>query len=129
MGGKSEQHIPPSQVDGKSVFVSQVDYSVTPDELQQFFQNCGAVDRITILTNAQKQPKGSAYIEFNDEKGAQNAILLTGSELKGRKISVMPKRINVPRFQRGGFRGGRGGYRGRGGFRGGRGGYRGRGRY
>ena len=54
----------------------------------------------------------------------QNALLLDGSELRGRQLKVLPKRTNVPRLKvrgrgrggfYGGFRGGGGGWRGRGG--------------
>lgn len=68
-----------------------------------------------------------------NESSVSNAVKLDGSEFKGRNLKVTAKRVNVPHFQRGGGRGGRGrgppgrfGGRGRG--RGYRGGYGGRGR-
>ena len=59
----------------------------------------------------------------------QNALLLDGSELRGRQLKVLPKRTNVPGLKvrgrgRGGFYGGfRGGGGGGGGWRGRGGGY------
>jgi polyadenylate-binding protein 2 len=45
--------------DEKSVFVGQVDYEATPEELQALFQSCGTINRVTILCNKHTgQPKG-----------------------------------------------------------------------
>ena len=42
----------------------QVDYSCTPEEVQQHFQSCGTVNRVTILTDKFGQPKG--YLQASD---------------------------------------------------------------
>ncbi|GFY94031.1 RNA-binding (RRM/RBD/RNP motifs) family protein [Actinidia rufa] len=52
------------EVDSRSIFVGNVDYACTPEEVQQHFQSCGAVNRVTILTDKFGQPKGFAYVEF-----------------------------------------------------------------
>lgn len=131
------------ELDSRSVYVGNVDYSCTPEELQAHFQECGTVNRVTILTDKFGNPKGYAYVEFLEADAVEAACLLEDSELKGRKIKVHPKRTNVPGMRRGRGRGrGRmggymmpmmpppymwGGYgymppmRGRGGRRGGRG--------
>ncbi|GAX75335.1 hypothetical protein CEUSTIGMA_g2780.t1 [Chlamydomonas eustigma] len=116
-----------AEVDARSVFVGNVDYSCTPEELQQHFQACGTVNRVTILTDKFGNPKAYAYIEFLEVDAVANAILLDGTELRGRPLKVGQKRTNVPGLKfRGGYapRGGRG-YAVRGGYggRGGRGGY------
>jgi len=121
-------------VDSRSVFVGQVDFSATPEELQTHFQSCGTILRITILCDKfTGRPKGHAYIEFQDVSAIANAIMLNDSLFKGRQLKVTAKRTNVPSWQlaRGGGVGGfapRGRGRGRGAFRGGRGHVRGRGR-
>jgi len=119
-------------VDGRSVFVGNVDYSATPEELQAHFQACGTINRITILCDKfTGHPKGFAYVEFAEPEFVDAAMALDNSLFRGRLIKVTAKRTNVPGFNRGRGRGGyRGGYRG--GHRGG-GGYqpyraRGRGR-
>mmetsp|Transcript_4120 Transcript_4120/g.8507 ORF Transcript_4120/g.8507 Transcript_4120/m.8507 type:complete len:231 (+) Transcript_4120:173-865(+) len=134
--------------DGASVYVGQVDYSTTPEELLGHFEACGTVERVTIVCDKYTgKPKGFAYLEFQTEASVENAIKLDGSEFKGRNLKVTAKRVNVAGYhynqqgaggggEEGGGRGGRGfggrggGYRGGGrggrGFRGGyRGGYRG----
>ncbi|KAI1662705.1 hypothetical protein F4813DRAFT_7885 [Daldinia decipiens] len=130
-----------SDVDSRSIFVGNVDYSVSPEEIQAHFQSCGSINRVTILLDKfTGQPKGYAYVEFTEPSLVAQALVLNDSVLKGRNIKVTPKRTNIPGLSRGrggrgrgGFGGsGRGYYGGRGGFapRGGiyRGGYRGRAR-
>ncbi|KAL4196537.1 hypothetical protein AMTRI_Chr04g183740 [Amborella trichopoda] len=73
-----------------------VDYSCTPEEVQQHFQSCGTVNRVTILTDKFGQPKGFAYVEFVELEAVQNALLLNESELHGRQLKVLAKRTNVP---------------------------------
>ncbi|KAK0615003.1 hypothetical protein B0T17DRAFT_540817 [Bombardia bombarda] len=128
-------------IDSRSIFVGNVDYSASPEEIQAHFQSCGSINRVTILLDKfTGQPKGYAYVEFTEPSLVAQALVLNESVFKGRNIKVTPKRTNIPGMSarggrgRGGFRGGaRGGFAsGRGGFvpRGGtyRGGYRGRGR-
>ncbi|XP_056854625.1 polyadenylate-binding protein 2-like [Raphanus sativus] len=80
-----------------------VDYACTPEEVQQHFQSCGTVHRVTILTDKFGQPKGFAYVEFVEAEAIQEALQLNESELHGRQIKVMPKRTNVPGLKQ--FRG------------------------
>ncbi|XP_051117698.1 polyadenylate-binding protein 2-like [Andrographis paniculata] len=84
------------EVDSRSVFVGNVDYACTPEEVQQHFQSCGTVNRVTILTDKFGQPKGFAYVEFLEQEAIQEALQLNESELHGRQLKVMVKRTNVP---------------------------------
>jgi len=118
-------------VDSRSVYVGNVDYSSTPEELQTLFQSCGTINRITIIHDRYTgHPKGYAYIEFADVQSVQSALIFNELQFKGRPIKVLAKRTNLPGMSkrgRGGFRGGyRGGFRG---FRGGARGAYGRGAY
>ncbi|KAF9625418.1 hypothetical protein IFM89_022576 [Coptis chinensis] len=104
------------EVDARSIYVGNVDYACTPEEVQQHFQSCGTVNRVTILTDKFGQPKGFAYVEFVEVDAVQNALLLNESELHGRQLKVSAKRTNVPGMKQ--FRGRRaspfvGGFRGR----------------
>ncbi|CAL5364069.1 unnamed protein product [Camellia sinensis] len=71
------------EVDSRSIYVGNVDYACTPEEVQQHFQSCGTVNRVTILTDKFGQPKGFAYVEFVEIEAVQNALLLNESELHG----------------------------------------------
>eukprot|EP00250_Pteridium_aquilinum_P012162 c20541_g1_i2 orf=177-836(+) len=94
------------EADSRSVFVGNVDYSCTPEEVQQHFQSCGTVNRVTILTDKFGQPKGYAYVEFVEVEAVPNALQLNESELHGRPLKVTAKRTNVPGMKI--FRGRRG---------------------
>ncbi|KAI8832414.1 hypothetical protein BJ741DRAFT_514712, partial [Chytriomyces cf. hyalinus JEL632] len=106
-------------IDNRSVYVGNVDYTTTPEELQAHFQACGAINRITILCDKWTgHPKGFASVEFADATCVEIAVTLNESLFKGRLLKVTAKRTNMPSFMRGGFRGApRGGrvYRGAGG--------------
>ncbi|CAA7021467.1 unnamed protein product [Microthlaspi erraticum] len=91
------------EVDARSIYVGNVDYACTPEEVQQHFQSCGTVNRVTILTDKFGQPKGFAYVEFVEVEAVQNSLILNESELHGRQIKVSAKRTNVPGMRQ--FRG------------------------
>ncbi|PVU98183.1 hypothetical protein BB561_000050 [Smittium simulii] len=127
------------EADSRSIYIGNVDYETTPEELQAHFSPYGVVNRVTILCDKWTgHPKGFAYIEFAEKSSVQASTQSEGSLLHGRPLKISPKRTNVPGVSRGRGRGGfynqynpypqRGGYympRGRPYVRGGRG--RGRG--
>lgn len=120
-------------VDSRSVFVGNVDYGASPEEIQAHFQSVGSINRVTILLDKfTGHPKGYAYVEFTEPSLVNEALVLDNSQFRNRNLKVVPKRTNLPGMSRGGRgggpRGGRGGGRGapfggRGGFGGGGGGY------
>jgi len=110
-----------AEIDARSVFVGNVDYSATADDLERHFHGCGSVNRVTILCDKfTGHPKGFAYIEFVDKDSVETAMALDESLFKGRQIKVSRKRTNRPgisstnRPPRGRGRVGRGAYMGRG---------------
>ncbi|KAF2491089.1 RNA-binding domain-containing protein [Lophium mytilinum] len=106
-------------VDARSVFVGNVDYGASPEEIQAHFQSCGSINRVTILLDKfTGHPKGYAYVEFTEPSLVAQALVMNESVFRGRNLKVVPKRTNLPGLTRGG-RGGGGGGGGRGGGRGG----------
>ncbi|NP_001281170.1 embryonic polyadenylate-binding protein 2 [Cynoglossus semilaevis] len=104
--------------DNRSIYVGNVDYGATADELEIHFNACGPVNRVTILCDRfSGHPKGFAYIEFSDRDSVQSAIGLHETLFRGRVLKVLPKRTNMPGISttdRGGHRGGHTRGRGRG---------------
>ncbi|CAB4068098.1 PABPN1 [Lepeophtheirus salmonis] len=85
------------EVDARSVYVGNVDYGATAEELEQHFHGCGSINRVTILCNKYDgHPKGFAYVEFADKDSVSTAMALDDSLFRGRQIKVMPKRTNKP---------------------------------
>ncbi|XP_057390660.1 protein CBFA2T3 isoform X5 [Balaenoptera acutorostrata] len=97
------------EADHRSVYVGNVDYGGTAQELEAYFNHCGEIQRVTILCDKfSGHPKGYAYIEFATESSAQAAVELDKSVFRGRVIKVLPKRTNLPGISstdRGGLRG------------------------
>ena len=73
----------------RSVYVGNVDYGATAEELEQHFHGCGSVQRVTILCNKfDGHPKGFAYVEFTDKDSVNTAMALDDSLFRGRQIKV-----------------------------------------
>ena len=78
-------------IDARSIFVGNVDYSATPEEIQTHFQSCGSINRVTILLDKfTGHPKGYAYVEFQEPSLVNNAIVLNESLFRGRNLKVSP---------------------------------------
>lgn len=85
------------EADQRSIYVGNVDYSATAQELEAHFHGCGSINRVTILCDKfSGHPKGFAYVEFGDKDSVQTAQALDDSLFKGRQIKVTPKRTNRP---------------------------------
>jgi len=112
-----------------NIFVGNLSYQTTQEELYAAFAQYGAVERVNIVTDRDTgQPRGFAFVEMTDAREAETAIQqLNGAELNGRALNVNEAR---PKPARTGFGGGGGGERRGpgGGGRGGRGGGGGGGR-
>lgn len=124
---------------GKKLYVGNLSYDATEDELSQLFGQCGQVSGARIVKDRDTgRSKGFGFVEMPNDDEASSAIeRMKGHDFKGRPIMVDEAREREGggggrRFGGGGG-GGRGGYGGggdRGGYGGGgRGGDRGRGGY
>ena len=107
----------------KNIYVGNLTWDATADDLLALFQEHGNVARAQVITDRETgRSRGFGFVEMNDDAEAQKAIeALNGTNFRGRPLTVNEAR---PREDRGGG-GGRGGYGGgRGGSGGGgRGGY------
>merc|ERR1719374_380365 len=85
------------EADNRSIYVGNVDYTATAEELEAHFHGCGSVERVTILCDKfTGHPKGFAYVEFAEPDSVNTAQALDESLFKGRQIKVLPKRTNRP---------------------------------
>jgi len=112
-----------------NIYVGNLSYSVSEDDLRQAFSAFGQVASASIIKDRDSgQSKGFGFVEMASSEEAQAAIAgLNGKEMKGRAMTVNEAR---PRADRGSDRGGRpgGGRDSRGGSGGGSGGGGGGGR-
>ncbi len=86
------------------LYVGGLAYSVTDQELQEFFAEQGKVTSAVVIKDRDSgQSKGFGFVEMDDDKEAQNAIQeLTGKELSGRAITVNQARPQEDRRPSGG---------------------------
>ena len=89
-----------------NIFVGNLSYQTTQEELEAIFGQYGKVERVNIISDRTTgQPRGFAFVEMTDQTEADNAIQqLNGSELRGRSLNVNIARPKSP--------GGGGGYGG-----------------
>ena len=88
-----------------NIFVGNLSYQTTQEELDAVFAAYGVVERVSIVRDRDSgQPRGFAFVEMSDGTAAARAIQeLNGRELNGRTINVNEAR---PREERGGGGGG-----------------------
>ena len=116
----------------KNIYVGNLDFRTTEDELRQLFEAYGQVEKVNMIRDRDTgQPRGFAFVEMANDAEAEKAVAsINGSNLGGRNLNVSEARPKPERSGGGGGgggRGGRGGGGGRGGYGGGGGGGYGRG--
>jgi RNA recognition motif-containing protein len=111
----------------KNIYVGNLTWDTTADDLLALFQEHGAVARAQVITDRETgRSRGFGFVEMDNDGEAQTAIdAMNGKPFRGRPLTVNEAR---PRDDRGGGGGaGRGhsggGYGGGGGRSGGGGGY------
>jgi cold-inducible RNA-binding protein len=89
-----------------NLFVGNLSFKTTQDELLAAFSQFGNVERVNIVTDRETgQPRGFAFVEMTERRDAETAISqLNGADLNGRTMNVNEAR---PKTEGGG--GGRGG--------------------
>lgn len=109
---------------GKNIYVGNLPYDTTGDDLVQLFQTYGTVTSgQVIIDKFSGRSRGFGFVEMANDDEAQAAIdALNGTPYGGRPLTVNEAR---PREERGGGGGAGGGGGSRGGYGGGgsRGGY------
>lgn len=103
----------------KKLYVGNLSYDTTEDELRGLFATVGAVASVTLLTDRDTgRPKGFGFVEMETAEDAQKAIqTLNGQVLHDRAMKIDEARPPREQGSRGGYgydRGGRSGPGGRG---------------
>jgi len=115
---------------GTKLYVGNLSFNTTENELQELFSQAGAVQEVTLMQDKfTGKSRGFAFVTMGSEQDAQNAIAkINGQTVEGRTLTVNEARPREPRPSGGGgggsgYGGGGGGYGGGGcGYGGGGGG-------
>ena len=95
----------------KNIFVGNLSFQTTEQEVRSLFEAYGTVDRVNIVTDRDSgQPRGFGFVEMaNNAEGDRAIAGVNGKEIGGRALSVNEAR---PKAEGGGGggRGGRGRY-------------------
>ena len=73
-----------------SIYVGNLSYDVTQDDLSEVFSEYGTVKRVQLPTDRETgRPRGFGFVEMNSDAEEQKAIdALDGAEWMGRDIKV-----------------------------------------
>jgi RNA recognition motif-containing protein len=85
-----------------NIYVGNMSYDVTEDDLQQLFEEYGPVSKATIINDRDTgRPKGFGFVEMENQADGEQAIQeLDGSSVKGRDIKVNEARPRAERPKR-----------------------------
>ncbi len=107
---------------GNKLYVGNLSYSASEENLSQTFSECGSVASVKIITDRETgRSKGFGFVEMSSDSEAQAVISrFNGTEYEGRKMNISEAKPMEKRDNRGGGRGGFSQNRGGGGGGGGR---------
>lgn len=90
------------------IYIGNMSYETTEDDLRQAFEAFGEVVSVNIITDRDSgRPKGFGFVEMGSKEEATAAIeALNGQDLKGRQVNVNEARPRNTDNRRGGGRGG-----------------------
>ena len=98
----------------KNIFVGNLDFNTSEEQLRQLFEVHGQVDRVSIMTDRDTgRSRGFGFVEMADGQEARQAIeRFHGAELQGRALTVNEAKPQAPRAGdgRASFSGGRDGW-------------------
>ncbi|KAJ8534703.1 hypothetical protein K7X08_016431 [Anisodus acutangulus] len=78
----------------RTVYVSEIDYQVTEEQLAALFLSCGQVVDCRICGDTNSVLR-FAFIEFTDEEGARSALSLAGTMLGFYPVRVLPSKTAI----------------------------------
>ncbi len=87
----------------KKLYVGNLSYKVTEDDLKDLFAEFGSVTEVSVITDRETgRPRGFAFVEMDSDDEATKAIdSLNGKTLQDRDIVVneaRPRRDSRPRY-------------------------------
>ena len=102
----TDSQMPPStlsQEDPHRLFVRNLPFSSTEEDLKQHFQHYGNVTACHVPVDDQKHQKGFAFISFESSDDAKKAQTeLDGTDFQGRLLHILPAKREIAKHNQGG---------------------------
>ena len=82
----------------KSIYVGNLPWSATEEELRDLFGQFGGVTSVKLVSDRDTgRPRGFAFVEMEDADAAQAIEALEGTEFGGRPLRVNEAKPRAPR--------------------------------
>src|SRR5262249_52562112 len=100
---------------GKRIYVGNLSYQTTENDLATLFEQVGTVESVNIITDRDSgRSKGFGFVEMSNDDADKAIAQFNGTEMGGRALTVNEARPREDRAGGGRGFGGGGGGRGRG---------------
>ena len=84
-----------------NVFVGNLPFSATEEEVTDLFAAYGTVDSVRLITDRDTgRPRGFGFVELDDEAATKAIEALDGTELGGRALKINEAKERQPRPKR-----------------------------
>ena len=84
-GGSAKKGGPTTEF---GIFVGNISYKCTENDLKKFFKDCGKVVDVRIAKKPDGKLKGFAHVDFETKEGMEKAVEKNGKELQGRALKI-----------------------------------------
>jgi len=84
---------------GRKLYVGNLSFSTTEEELREHFSQAGTPDTVAIITDRMSgRSRGFAFVEMTTDDEAAHAVeVLDGKEFQGRPLKINEARAREPR--------------------------------
>lgn len=85
--------------EGVSIWVGQLDFNATEEQIKEFFNQAGAVSSVRLAKdrNSPSRNRGFCYVDFETKEGVEAAKKLNGEEFLGRALRIDDATAAKPR--------------------------------
>jgi RNA recognition motif-containing protein len=82
-----------------NIYVGNLAFTASEDDVRQLFEQYGEVDRVNLITDRETgRARGFGFVDMPDSREAQSAIQgLQGKDLNGRALTVNEAKPREPR--------------------------------